>query len=129
MTRRVLYKGRPAVREAMRILNHSTRFIIIADDENGHDLPLYCSGYPAESAVADQLMKVGVAMLRKHRQEVEEARLAAGLPASGSPAPAPAPAPVPAPGEGRVVNPLAELVLPAGVGAPPAFGGQEAEDG
>ena len=109
-----VYKGRESVRAAMRILNHSTRFIILADDENGHDLPLYCAGYPAESAVADQLLKVGVAMLRRHRQEREAAAAEAGLPTAD---------------EGRPVDPFAELVLPAGAGAPPAFGTPDRTEG
>lgn len=113
MPKPLIYKGRESVRAAMRILRHSPRFIILAEDENGKDMPLYCTGYPHESLVADQLLKVGVALLAQHKAEMKRqaaaARAAAGLP------------PLEEPEEGRQVG-YAGLVLPPGEAAPPAFG-------
>ena len=122
MGKQVVYKGRPVVRDAMRILRRSPKFIILAEDENGKDMPLYCAGYGHESLVADQLLKVGVAMLRQHKAEMKrlaaEARAAAGLPPLED---VPAEAPVPEPEEGREVG-YSGLVLPPGVEDVPAFG-------
>ena len=120
------YKGRQSVRDAMRVLNHSRRFIILAEDENGVDMPLYCSGYPHESLVVNVLMKVAVGIMKQHKEEMAERAGELGLPVEGE---APLQLPPATEEEGREVEPYRGLTLPDGEDVPPAFGSAEKEDG